>query len=42
MGNDIEIEFAIRFSKEKDEPHEFCLLQMRPVATKNDDIKLPK
>lgn len=40
MGNDIEIEFAIRFSKEKDEPHEFCLLQMRPVATKNDDIKI--
>ena len=40
MGNDIEIEFAMRFSKEKDKPHEFCLLQMRPVANKNDDIKI--
>ncbi len=40
MGNDIEIEFAMRLSKDKDRPHEFCLLQMRPVANKNDDIKI--
>jgi CheY-like chemotaxis protein len=40
MGNDIEIEFAMRFSKDKDKPHEFSLLQMRPVANKNDDIKI--
>ncbi|KAA3611348.1 MAG: histidine kinase [Calditrichaeota bacterium] len=40
MGNDIELEFAMRFSKDKEKPHEFCLLQMRPIANKNDNIKI--
>ncbi|MCB9500723.1 MAG: histidine kinase [Deferribacteres bacterium] len=38
MGNDIEIEFAVRFSKEKDQPDEFCLLQMRPVARRSEHV----
>ncbi|KAA3659464.1 MAG: histidine kinase [Calditrichaeota bacterium] len=40
MGNDIEIEFAVRFSKEKDQPDELCLLQMRPVARESDEIRV--
>ncbi|MCB0281948.1 MAG: histidine kinase [Calditrichaeota bacterium] len=40
MGNDIEIEFAIRFSKDPNQPDEFSLLQMRPVATKHHDVRV--
>ena len=40
MGNDIEIEFAVRFSKAPDKPHEFCLLQMRPVERKSEYVKI--
>ncbi len=40
MGNDVEIEFAVRFSRIKGEPDEFCLLQMRPIAKKNDDLRV--
>ena len=40
MANDIEIEFAMRLSQDPTQPHEFCLLQMRPVAHKNIEIEV--
>ncbi|KAA3618813.1 MAG: histidine kinase [Calditrichaeota bacterium] len=40
MGNDVEIEFAVRFSKDRNKPDEFCLLQMRPIAKKSDELRV--
>jgi len=33
MGNDVEIEFAVQLAPNKQEKHDFALLQMRPIAT---------
>lgn len=39
FGCEIEIEFAVNLSKDKDTPHEFCLLQIKPmVLGVSDDL----
>jgi len=36
MGTPVEIEFAVRMSNRKDKPHEFGLVQMRPLVLKHE------
>ena len=38
MGKPIEIEFAVDMSPEKDEPHTFHLLQIRPIVDSDESI----
>ena len=38
MGKPIEIEFAVDMSPDKDEPHTFHLLQIRPIVDNDDSI----
>jgi CheY-like chemotaxis protein len=38
MGCDVEIEFAINLSQQEGEPHQFEVLQVRPLTTENKNI----
>lgn len=40
MGTHIEIEFAVRMARHKNESHEFSLLQMRPIAEHGENVTL--
>jgi len=36
MGTPVEIEFAVKMSKDKSKPHEFGILQLRPLVLKHE------
>jgi CheY-like chemotaxis protein len=40
MSSSVEIEFAARFSAPKDGPHDFCVLQMRPMVISHEGGEL--
>lgn len=46
MGTPVEIEFAVKVSKNKDKPHEFGILQLRPLVLKHEwevlDVEMPE
>ena len=42
MGNDVEVEFAVRLSEDSTQPHTFALLQMRPIASSAMHYKIKR
>jgi len=40
MGGDVEIEFAVNLAQEEGQPHQFEILQVRPLTTENKNIDI--
>ena len=40
IGHEVEIEFAVTLSSDNDKPHEFSILQCRPMLVSDEDVTL--